>query len=173
MDFIDIFSISDVFKVALGLMLASIIRLYYASYLEKKKISNFSNSLTIYNTLMEDTQSGLIIITNNDKILFSNTIASDMLNTKGKDIDSTYLENIYISDVYSNKKEKFIQGIHAQHHMTNVCLETDDYKLPISIEINKTNMNSDSYNHEFLYIIIMHDMTKMNALKEDVTHLLD
>ena len=171
MDFLELFTLKDVFIAASGLMIASIIRIYYASYVEKKKVSNFAHSLTIYNTLHENAKAGLIILSADEHVLFVNQEAGNILNTPIDTVDNTFLSNISLCDEYSDSKENFIKKIQVQEEINNVYIEINTIKIPLSIEVNQSDSYSSSY--DFVYIISLRDMTGMNKLKEEVAKLLD
>jgi hypothetical protein len=122
MEFLELFTLKDVFIVASGLMVTSIIRIYYASYLEKKKIHNFANSLTIYNTLHETTKIGLLILSSEGDVLFINQETSNLFNSPINTIDHHFLNELLIYDEYNHTKDTFAQKIQQAQNLNNIYI---------------------------------------------------
>lgn len=170
MDFLDIFSLSDVFIAATGLMFVSILRIYYDSYVEKKKVKRFGSSLELYNTTVEHTEEGLLIISSNDQVIFVNAEAEKILNTNTHRLDVGYLNEITIENHDTNAKESFLEMVHTKNHIVHADIITNAHKLPIIATINKVNVSSHS--NDYWYIVILRDMTLMNDLREKAQNLL-
>ncbi len=171
MEFLDLFSLKDVFIAATGLMFVSIMRIYYDSYIEKKKVARFGNSLGIYNSLIEDSKEGLLIVSDNEKVIFVNTEAANILNTNIGKLNSTYLDSIRIEGEYTNKNESLLEIIHTKNYISNAHIIDNSRTLPISISINKVNISPQS--HNYWYIVILRDMTSINDLREGAQGLLE
>ena len=171
MEFLDIFSLKDVFIAAAGLMLVSMLRIYYDSYVEKKKVRNFGNSLGIYNSLIDDSEEGLLIVSDDNEIVFVNREAAEMLNTNKEKIDSSYFESIRIENEDNGTNESLLEAIQASKHIANAYLLNDSSKLPISVSINKVYTSSQAYN--YWNVVILRDMTSINELREGVRGLLE
>lgn len=170
MEFLDIFSLSDVFIAATGLMFVSILRIYYDSYVEKKKVARFGNSLELYNGTVENPEEGLLIISHSNEIIFVNKEAAKILNTNENSLDLDYLNSIYIEndDTYTN--ENFMEMIYAKNHIVNAHVVINSHKLPITATINKVKLSSDENNYS--YVVIIRDMTLMKDLREKAESLL-
>ncbi len=171
MEFLDLFSLKDVFIAATGLMFVSILRIYYDSFIEKKKVARFGNSLGIYNSLIEDSKEGLLIVSDNEKVIFVNTEAANILNTNIGKLNSTYLDSIRIEGEYTNKNESLLEIIHTKNYISNAYLTDNSHTLPISISINKVNISPQS--HNYWYIVVLRDMTSINDLREGARGLLE
>ena len=171
MNFLDLFSLNDVFLAATGLMLVSILRIYYDSYVEKKKVKRFGSSLEIYNSLIEDSREGLLIISDNNEIIFANTEATNILRTNTEKLDSSYLDTLRIENEDNGKNESLFEMLHTKNYIANAYLINNSHKLPISISINKVNTSPNAYN--YWSIVILRDMTSINDLREGARGLLE
>ncbi len=170
MNFLDLFSLKDVFIAASGLMVVSIARIYYDSYVEKKKIKNFGASLGIYNSLIEDNKEGLLIVSEHDKIISINKEAAHILHTTTESIDRDYLEKVRVVNTYNSTDESLLEIIHAKDYIANASIDNFNH-LPISISINKVNISPQSYN--YWYVVIIRDMSSINNLRNDAKVLLE
>ena len=170
MEFLDIFSLTDVFIAASGLMFVSILRIYYDSYVEKKKVKRFGSSLELYNTTVEHTEEGLLIISSNDQVIFVNAEAERILNTTQNRLDVNYLNEITIENHDTDQSESFLNMLHNKNHIVHADIITNAHKLPILATINKVNVSSHS--NDYWYIVILRDMTLMNDLREKAQNLL-
>ncbi len=170
MDFLDIFSLTDVFIAATGLMFVSILRIYYDSYVEKKKVARFGNSLELYNSTVEHADEGLLMISNSNEIIFVNTEATKILNTNENNLDINYLNSIRIEYDDTHISENFIEMVHTKNRIVNAHVVINSHKLPIMATINKVNLSSDENN--YCYVVILRNMTLMNDLRNTAESLL-
>jgi sensor histidine kinase regulating citrate/malate metabolism len=170
MEFLDIFSLTDVFIAATGLMFVSILRIYYDSYVEKKKVKRFGNSLELYNITVEDGKEGLLIISNSNEIIFVNTEAAKILNTDKTSLDVNYLNSIGIEYYDTHTNENFMEMVYTKKHIVNAHVVINSYKLAITATVNKVNLTS--YENDYCYVVILHDMTLMNDLREKARSFL-
>jgi len=117
MDFLSKFSLVDVAIVFIGLVIVSIVRIWYDSYVNNKKAMQFGNSLGIYNSLLDETKEGLLIITQNDDVVFTNTEAADILHTRTHSINKDFLQTVQIEDEVKSSKDSLLECIHTQTYM--------------------------------------------------------
>lgn len=168
MEFLDRFSLEDVVIVFIGLLIVSIFRIYYDSYVSRKKASRFGSSLSIYNNLLSNTKEGLLIIGSDDQVIYINTEAADILNTKEYGVDANFLSTVTIENTDTHTKESLLDIIHTQSHIPNASIMHILDPMPISISINTITHNFDKWN-----VVILQDMTSVQELREGVTSLLD
>jgi len=172
MEFLDRFSLEDVVIVFIGLLVVSIFRIYYDSYVSRKKAIRFGNSLGIYNNLLNNTKEGLLVISANNKVIYINTEAADILNIKPYGVDADYLSTVTIENLDTHSKENLLDIIHTQDHIPNASIMHLLDPMPISISIN-TVTTPDSHTNDSWYIVVLQNMTSVNELREGVTNLLD
>ena len=172
MEFLDRFSLEDVVIVFIGLLIVSIFRIYYDSYVSRKKATRFGSSLGIYNNLLSNTKEGLLIIAANDQVIYINTEAQDILNTKTYAVDVDYLNTVTIENTDTHTKENLLDIIHTQSHMPNASIMHNLDPMAISISINTINI-PNSHTEDIWYVVILQDMTSILELREGVTSLLD
>jgi len=170
MEFLNLFSLKDVAIVFTGLVIVSIIRIYYDSYVNGQKAKRFGNSLGIYNTLLNTQKEGLLIIAE-DKLLFSNAEAAEILHTKVHKLDINYLRTLQIEYDYTKGKYTFLDSIKTLNYNADTNIIHDSDTLPVSISVNKFVPYSST--NILWYIVILQDMTSVRELQEGAESLLD
>ena len=171
MEFLDRFSLEDVAIVFIGLVIVSIIRIWYDGYENRKKASRFGSSLGIYNTLLDDSKEGLFILTDDGEIVFSNIETADILNVKSYQIDKTYLETLIIGDKNSDEKQNLLDVIYTKSYLPHAYIDNDKDAKSLSISVNKIHPNV--HMTQQWYVVILQDMTQINELREGAQTLLD
>jgi transcriptional regulator with PAS, ATPase and Fis domain len=171
MEYLDLFSLKDVFIAATGLIIASIMRIYYDSYIEKKKIKRFSRSLTVYNSLVEDNKDGLLIISNNNEVIYSNNEATKILNTNRTNLDTIHLSGIGIEYENNSNNQSLLETIYSKNYIANAnIMVKGSKKLPVSLSINKVSTSSQDDYH--WYAVVLRDMTSICELRDGTRDLL-
>ena len=170
MDFLDKFSLEDVVIVFIGLLLVSIVRIWYDLYVNKKKADQFGNSLGIYNTLLDDTREGLLIVSDDNYVIYSNNEATNILNARGHEMGTAYLSTVLIENSDRTRKDKLLDIIQTHTHIPNAYIMHLSDSMPISISINK--IKPYSHANDVWYVIVLQDMTNMNELRDGAENLL-
>lgn len=168
MEFLELFSLKDVAIVLTGLIIASIVRIYYDSLVTEKKAKQFGSSLGIYNSVIEDTREGLFIFSNNE-VIYSNTEAADILNTKVHNINKEYLESTMIGLEDKDESMSLLDIIQTKSYVTNAHTAHGLEPMAISISINNFTHDSDGK----MRVVVLQDMTNINELREGARILLD
>lgn len=169
MEFLDLFSLTDVAIVFTGLVIVSIIRIYYDSHVNKQKAERFGSSLGIYNSLLEDTKEGLLIISE-DEVIFSNTEAADILCVKPQQVDKDFLSTLKVGDSYSSEENNFLDSIMYKEYLPNAYITNGTNTTSLSISVNK--IKPYSHNENIWYVIILQNMKNVNDLREGAESLL-
>jgi len=170
MEFLDRFSLEDVAIVFIGLVIVSIIRIWFEAYTNKKKATRFGSSLGIYNNLLDEKREGLFILTNDKQIIFSNNESRNILNIKAYTIDTKSLETLMIGDEHSAGQQNLLNIIYTKSYLPNAYIVDDQNTKAISISINK--MQPNKYTDQVWYIVILQDMTQMSELRDGAETLL-
>jgi len=170
MEFLDRFSLEDVAIVFIGLVIVSIIRIWFEAHVNRKKATRFGSSLGIYNNLLDDTKEGLFILSDEGEIIFVNNEATDILNTRGHSLDKAYLETIEIGDKNNAHKENLLHIIHTKTYLPSAYIMDAQHEKAISISINTLQPNK--YTSQKWYIVIIQDMTQINELRDGAQTLL-
>lgn len=170
MEFLSLFSLKDVFFAGTGLVLVSMLRIYYDSYVDRKKVKHFSTSLSMYNSLFEESRDGLLILSEHNKIIFVNKEAADILKINIKKPDSKSLFVIDVENEENRKSKSFLDFIHTDGFMANGYLVNNANKLPIYISVNKVNILPEV--DEYYCVVHLRDMTNINKLREGTMDLL-
>ena len=169
MGFLDLFSLTDVAIVFTGLVIVSIIRIYYDSHVNRQKAERFGSSLGIYNSLLDGTKEGLLIIAEGE-VVFSNTEAADILNVKPQQMEKEYLSTLNVGDEYSKKEENFLDAIQHKEYMPSAYITDGSKAISLSISVNK--VKPYSHNEKTWYVIILQNMQNVNELREGAESLL-
>ena len=170
MEFLDKFSLEDVVIVFIGLLLVSIVRIWYDSYVNKKKANQFGNSLGIYNSLLDDKKEGLLIVSDDNYVIYNNNEASDILNARDHEMGAAYLSTVIIENSDRTSKDKLLDIIQTHTHIPNAHIMHLSDSMPISISINK--IKPYSHANDVWYVIVLQNMTNMNELRDGAENLL-
>ena len=168
MNFLDRFSLEDVAIVFIGLVIVSIIRIWFDSHVNRKKAKQFGSSLGIYNSLLDSNKEGLLIIADDNNVIYTNNEAADILNTEVNSMEADYLSTVLIENIDSQSKENLLSIIYSQTHIPNAQLSDS---MAISISINKIKPYTQS--DDIWYIVIIQNMTSINELRDGARNLLD
>ena len=133
MEFLSRFTLYDVFLVAIGLMTASIIRIFYDSYKERKRLEELDALVSVYNESMDAYSEGVMIISDSQEILFVNKEIQRILR-KGKDeLDMAYLEEKVLFRTQNSIKEvPFFDGLKEHAFMPNTEIVIGAYSLAVA-----------------------------------------
>jgi len=170
MEFLDLFTLKDVFIAGTGLIIASIIRIYYDSHVETKKVKRFGSSLGIYNSAIETNKSGLIVLSSSDEVIFVNTEAVNVLGANIEQLRNGHLDSLLIENEESKKSDSFLNTIHSLNHLPYAQLINKSQKVPVDVSINKINTSVQS--KDFLYVINISDNSSINQLQDEARELL-
>jgi len=170
MEFLDRFSLEDVAIVFIGLVIVSIIRIWFEAHTNKKNATRFGSSLGIYNNLLDETREGLFIITDDKEIIFSNNESRNILNIKAHSIEKESLETLIIGDEHSAGQENLLNIIYTKTYLPSAYIMDAQDKKAISISINKLQPNK--YTAQTWYIVIIQDMTQISELRDGAQTLL-
>lgn len=170
MEFLNIFSLQDVAIVLTGLIIVSIIRIYYDSYVNKQKAKRFGSSLGIYNSLIDETKEGMIIL-DQDKVIFSNLEAADILHVRQHEIETDYLSTLKIREEFDDQQGDFLTLINDKEYIPNAYLEDETRSIPLSISVNHITPYSHNDGTQWR-IVILQDRTHINELRQGAESLL-
>ena len=170
MNFLDQFSLTDVTIVFIGLVIVSIVRIWYDAHVNRKKAAQFGNSLGIYNTLLDDTKEGLFILSDKGQLISSNIEATDILDIKAHHLDEDYLGTLIIEDDDNQIQENLLHVIHTKTYIPNAHIVNNPDAKAISISINK--VNSFELTNQTWYVVILQDLTQLTELKDGARNLL-
>ena len=170
MEFLDRFSLEDVAIVFIGLIIVSIVRIWFEAYVNRKKATRFGSSLGIYNNLLDDAKEGLFILSDAGQIVFSNIESTHILNMKTNTMNKDYLETLMIGDSHSSEQQNLLDIIYNKTYLPNAYIVDDLNRKAISISINTLKPNK--YMAQVWYIVILQDMTQMSELRDGAETLL-
>lgn len=134
--------------------------------MSRKKATRFGSSLGIYNNLLGNTKEGLLIIADDNKVIYVNTEAADILNTNTYSVDTDFLSTVTIENSDTHSKENLLNIIHTQSHIPNASIMHHLDPMAISISIN--TITPDSHANDIWYIVILQNMTSVQELRAGV-----
>ena len=171
MAYLDLFTLGDVFITGTGVVVVSLMRIYYDSYMEKKKLKQFSKSLTVYNSVIEESQDGLLILSDNHEIIYSNNEAVKILHIDKQNLNSSYLNTIDIKSENDEQSQSLLKTIYSKSHIPHADMTLKgSEKRPVSLSINKVNASEENDYH--WYVVTLHDLTSISELREASKDLL-
>ncbi|NKQ40392.1 MAG: GGDEF domain-containing protein [Sulfurovum sp.] len=169
MGFFEQFSLYDVFLVAIGLVTASIVRIFYDSYKEKKKLDELDELVAVYTESMNSYEEGLLIVSEDNEIVFSNKEAHRIVQSSDKNLDVQYLaNNVQIRLQDSSKEERFLAAVERVPAITNAQLIIGTHTLPVSINSNKFYIKTDTLKNSFWHVIVMQDISAKIELQKKI-----
>lgn len=164
------FSLYDVFLVAIGLVLASLIRIFYDSYKEKQRLNALTESLKIYNQSIDMYEEGVIMISDKNEIIFANKEAYRIFGSNDDILDMDYLNNkVKIRLEQTVKEENLLDAIDTKKNITTAHIVTDNLSVPVSINTNKFYMSYDR--NSFWQVIVIQDLTSKIILQERIENI--
>jgi len=169
MGFLEQFTLYDVFLVALGLVIASIVRIFYDSYQERKRLEELDELVTIYNESMNAYDEGVLIISDKDEIIFSNIEGRRILKVDSDTLDLAYLKSVVkISLQDSTKEYPFLSIIEEKKKIANARIIIENHALPVSLQSNTFHIGADSSKNGLWRIITMQDISGKIKLQEKI-----
>ncbi len=167
MDYLDRFTLYDVFLVAVGLAVASIIRIFYDSYKEKQRLKKLDELVSIYSKSMNSYSEGVIVIANGKDVLFANKEACRILGTVGNRPNISYLKNIVKIIVGDSGDEKrFLPVLEDSVSIADATIVVGDKQLPVEVSSNKFSSSERDGDTKVWQVIVIRDATSKLAMKE-------
>ncbi len=169
MGFLDQFTLYDVFLVAIGLITASIIRIFYDSYRERKRLEELDALIAVYNESMNTYDEGIIIISDNQEILFSNKEAERILRREQDDLDMAYLDEKVLIRVQNSLQEvHFLDTLEEHTSIPNARIVIGHYSLPVSVGSHTFETKGATVKHMLWRIVTLQDISGQVKLQEKI-----
>ncbi len=167
MAFLNEFSLYDVFLVAIGLVLASLIRIFYDSYKEKMRLKKLGQMIKVYNESMDIYEEGVLIISDKDEVIFANKESSRIFAAKNGEVTMEHLKNkVSIRMSGSIHEESFIDIVQKRRNIPHAYIVVGNASVPVSMNTNKFHMH---FNHDDSWrIIILQDIASKLKLQERI-----
>ena len=167
MGFLSRFSLYDVFLVATGLVLASLIRIYYDSHKEKIRLRRLDRMIKIYNDSMDIYEEGVLVLSNKDDVIFANKEALRIFAAKHTELTTEYLKKkVDIRLKNSLDIDDFFNIVHTRRNIPHVNVLIGNVSTPISMNINTFPIKfgqNDSWR-----IIILQDIANKLRVQERI-----
>ena len=161
------FTLYDVFLVGVGLVLASLVRIFYDSYKEKKRLRKLGRMVKVYNDSMDIYEEGVLIISGKKEVIFANKEAARIFGRKKGSVTMEYLkEKVSIRLGGSFEEDEFIDIIQKRRNIPHAYILVGNASVPVSINTNKFHMQF-SHNNSWR-IIILQDIANKLKLQERI-----
>ncbi len=161
------FTLYDVFLVGVGLVLASLVRIFYDSYKEKKRLRKLGRMVKVYNDSMDIYEEGVLIISGKEEVIFANKEAARIFGLKKGSVTMEYLkEKVSIRLGGSFEEDEFIDIIQKRRNIPHAYILVGNASVPVSINTNKFHMQF-SHNNSWR-IIILQDIANKLKLQERI-----
>jgi len=166
MDFLKQFTLYDVFLVAIGLITASIVRIFYDSYKERKRLEELDTLVAAYNESMNTYSEGIMIISNNHEILFSNKETHRIL---GKDRDALTVDflnkNVRLHRVNSARGEPLLDALKGNTTIPNAWISIGKNTLPVAVSSHTFEVESTIAKNTLWRIVTLQDIAAKAKLQ--------
>jgi len=169
MDFLAQFTLYDVFLVAIGLMTASIVRIFYDSYKERKRLEELDALVAVYNESMNAYDEGIIIISDAQEILFANKEAQRILGTEKQHPTMDFLkEKVKIRLKNSLKEEGLFSVLKENATIPNAQLQIGKRTLAVALSSNSFHIAQSGAGNSRWRIITIQDISAKVKLQEKI-----
>ena len=160
------FTLYDVFLVGVGLVFASLIRIFYDSYEKRQKLKKFGRIIKVYNESMDIHEEGVLIVSDKEEVIFANKEAARIFALKKGTLTMKYLKKVNIRPSGAAEEEEFVDLVKKRKNIPHAYILVGNSSVPVSINTNKFHMQF-SHNNSWR-IIILQDITNRLKLQERI-----
>ena len=165
MQFINSFSLYDVFLVAAGIVTATLLRVLYDTYQDRKKIDELDKVINVYNESMDTYEEGILILSSDDQIIYINKEASRILGIKSNGLTIDILKkSISVKIPGSDNISSLYDKIKEKSNIPHADIISGPLKVPVSINLNKFNLSLESSDRWI--IVVLQDIKNKLKLQE-------
>jgi len=169
MGFLEQFTLYDVFLVAIGLITASIVRIFYDSYKERKRLEELDELIAVYNESMNTYDEGIIIISDNHEILFSNNEAHRILRKDQDNLTVAFLnEEVTLRMQNSVKEEGLLTALGENATLPNAWIAIGQYTVSVAVSSHTFQVESGTAKNVLWRIVTLQDNTGKVKLQEKI-----
>jgi EAL domain-containing protein (putative c-di-GMP-specific phosphodiesterase class I)/GGDEF domain-containing protein len=167
MQILQAFSPYNIFLAALFLFLGVILRIYYVSNKEKKKLQELNNKVKVYNKSIDAYEEGVLILSKNNDILFVNQEFGDYFKIDEKQITKKFLQSLTVTSIATPSREiGFLDAVDRRKHIYDV--QISDMPEPIPIKISSNLFRGSEEDDTYWRVIVMHDMSEHYRLQKQM-----
>ncbi len=168
MGFLQQFTLYDVFMVALGLVIATLTRIYYDSYQERKKIKALNEKVRIYNQSINAYDEGVLVLSRDNDVLFVNKGFGDYFGKSEEEITEEFLQNLRVSQIESpGKTYDFLDMIERFKSISDIQLPGKEKPVPVKISSNLFRGEGEDSN-DYWRIVVIHDLSEYYRLQKQI-----
>jgi len=167
MHFLQQFTLFDVFMVGLGLVIATLLRIYYDSYKERKYLQELDNKVRVYNQSIDAYEEGVLILSQDNEVLFANKEFGDFFGVEDHEITRDFLSRIKLVYINNPAKEmNFLDAVDRRKYISDVKVAGMVHAAPLKISSNlfRGNEDPDTYWH----VIVMNDLSEYYRLQQQI-----
>ena len=171
MEFLSRFTLYDVFLVAIGLMTACIIRIFYDSHKKRKILEELDALVSVYNESMNAYSEGVMIISDSQEVLFANKEIRRILRITKDELSMEHLrEKVLLRTQNSIKEVKFFDALKENDALPNVEIMIGTYTLAVAASSHIFETKSATEKSILWRIITLRDISgqiKLQKKKEN------
>ncbi len=157
----------QIFIGGIVLFLGVILRIYYVSRQERKRLQELSSKVKVYNHSIEAYEEGVLILTNDNEVLFANKEFADYFGVGEKEITKSFLKTLKISSITDPyKKISFLDGIDRRKNISDAQVTNMPNPVPVKISSNIFRESDDK--DTFWRVVVMHDLTEHYRLQKQM-----
>ena len=161
------FSLMDIFLTGLVLIIAILLRAYYNSRKDRKRIEELDNKVNIYNKSIDAYEEGVLILSQDNEVLFANKEFGEFIGAEDHKITKDFLSRIKLAYINNPTREiTFLDAVDRRKHISDVKVAgmIDAAPLKISSNLLRRDDNSDTY----WRVIVVNDLSEYYRLQKQI-----
>jgi len=167
MDILKQFTLLDVFLVAVVLVTASIIRIFYDSYRERKRLEELDELISVYDTSMNMYDEGILILSDSQDILFENKELERIFGVPKEEITIEFLQKKVLIRTQDSLQELGLLDVLKKHAVfPDAELRVGNRTLAVTLSSNYFRTKHNDAENSSWHIVTIRDMTAQNKLRE-------
>ena len=165
MQFLNSFTLNDVFLVAIGVVTATLFRILYDLYQDQKKIKELDEMVNVYGESMNAYQEGILILSSDDEIRYANSEAKRILGSKDQALTTEMIRrDILLKYPGEDRTITLHDVIEQKNNIAHINVLSGSHNIPVSISLNRFNQSLDG--NIVWTIVVLQDITEKLKLKE-------
>jgi len=156
-----------VFLTGIILILITIINIYVRSRKEHKKLQELSNKVKVYNESIEAYEEGVLILSQENEVLFVNQEFADYFGVKDKEVTKRFLSELKLVSINNPADTiRFLEAVDRRKYITDVQVPGMLHPAPVKISSNLFRDPGDP--NAYWRVIVMHDLSEYYRLQQQI-----
>lgn len=167
MDILKQFTLLDVFLVAVALVTASIIRIFYDSYRERKRLEELDELVSVYDASMNMYDEGILILSGSQDILFENKELERIFGVPKEETTIEFLQKKVLIRTQDSLQELGFLDVLKKHAVfPDAELRVGNRTLAVTLSSNYFRTKHNDAENSSWHIVTIRDVTAQNKLRE-------